>query len=66
MVVDFSAVPEPKTGKNRMHLDVRADGIEELLAAGAKVLREPRGAAYWHVLADPAGNEFCVFPSEGS
>lgn len=54
----FVPVPEPKTVKNRIHWDVRGDR-DEFLAAGASVLWEmPR----WTVLADPEGNEFCVFP----
>ena len=53
-------VPEPKTVKNRMHLDV-VGRTEDLLAAGARMVR-PRGQdRHWDVLADPEGNEFCVF-----
>ncbi len=55
----FVPVPEPKTVKNRVHWDVRGD-VDEFLAAGATVLwRLPR----WTTMADPEGNEFCVFPS---
>lgn len=66
-------VPEPKTVKNRMHLDVVGD-TEALLAAGATLLRardagpddEPDdGNIAWDVLADPEGNEFCCFAREG-
>ena len=54
----FDPVPEPKTVKNRMHWDVYGD-VAELVGRGATVLDEqPR----WTVLADPEGNEFCVFP----
>lgn len=54
----FGDVPEPKTVKNRLHWDVYADAAE-LEARGATRLWEtPR----WVVLADPEGNEFCVFP----
>jgi Glyoxalase-like domain len=54
----FDNVPEPKTVKNRLHWDVYGD-VDELLAKGATHLwDEPR----WTVLADPEGNEFCVFP----
>lgn len=54
----FGDVPEPKTVKNRLHWDVYGD-VGELLGRGASLLREmPR----WSVLADPEGNEFCVFP----
>ncbi|GAA4987602.1 VOC family protein [Kineococcus glutinatus] len=57
-------VPEPKTVKNRMHVDV-SGRTDELLAAGATLVLargEDRG---WDVLADPEGNEFCVFEPEG-
>ena len=56
----FGAVPEPKTVKNRVHWDVRGD-VDELLAAGARLLRRPDADIHWHILADPEGNEFCVF-----
>jgi Glyoxalase-like domain len=59
----FGRVPEPKTVKNRLHWDVRGD-VDELLAAGARLLREPDGDIRWHILADPEGNEFCVFPPQ--
>lgn len=56
--LDAGPVPEPKTGKNRVHLDVVGD-TAEILARGATLLAElPR----WNVLADIEGNEFCVFP----
>ncbi|MFI6354770.1 VOC family protein [Streptomyces sp. NPDC050743] len=63
----FQRVPEPKTVKNRLHLDLhpgegrRADEVARLRALGARVLdevKEPSGA--WVVMADPEGNEFCV------
>ena len=54
----FGLVPEPKTVKNRLHWDVYGD-VAELEARGATRLWDmPR----WTVLADPEGNEFCVFP----
>lgn len=57
----FLEVPEGKTAKNRVHLDVFFDA-DELIARGATLVeRHPR----WTVLADPEGNEFCAFdPSE--
>jgi hypothetical protein len=63
------AVPEPKVGKNRMHFDVIGD-TSALLTAGARMIRprdadtEADGAIEWDVLADPEGNEFCVFSPE--
>ena len=60
-------VPEPKRGKNRMHLDLLvADPdaeVARLHAVGATAVtpcpREEFGQR-WFVLADPEGNEFCV------
>ena len=59
----ITPVPEPKTVKNRMHLDVWGD-TEELIALGAKLLRRRDQEIAWDVLADPEGNEFCVFTPE--
>jgi predicted enzyme related to lactoylglutathione lyase len=59
-------VDEPKTVKNRMHLDIRSDDmegeVERLLALGATRLSETfdECGCRWTVLADPEGNEFCV------
>jgi hypothetical protein len=63
----FQQVPEPKAGKNRLHLDVRV-GDEDvaavrkaLVARGATMLHEGRqGPHTWTTMADPEGNEFCV------
>jgi hypothetical protein len=53
-------VPEPKVGKNRMHVDIRvtsAEHMNRLLELGASVLgHQPE----WTVMADPEGNEFCI------
>ena len=58
LTMDFVPVPEPKTVKNRLHWDV-VGTVEEFLDRGATHLWDrPR----WTVLADPEGNEFCVFP----
>jgi hypothetical protein len=62
----FQRVPEEKTAKNRVHLDVRAgdrrdEKVAELEQAGGKVIghHEEMGLE-WVVMADPEGNEFCV------
>jgi hypothetical protein len=60
----FAPVPEPKTVKNRIHWDVTAPDVDVLVAAGARVLRRPDGEIDWTVLADPEGNEFCVFAAD--
>lgn len=57
----FVPVPEPKTVKNRIHWDVSADDLQPVLDAGATMLRRRDEQIGWHVLADPEGNEFCVF-----
>jgi hypothetical protein len=62
----FQRVPESKTVKNRVHLDIRAgDGrdakVEQLVAAGGTVLWDGQeGPSSWVTMADPEGNEFCV------
>jgi hypothetical protein len=59
--IDFVPVPEPKTVKNRIHLDVTTDDVQALVASGATVLREQDDEIEWTVMADPDGNEFCAF-----
>lgn len=59
-VIWINPVREPKTAKNRMHLDVYGH-TAELLALGASLVRKHHGRVDWDVLADPEGNEFCVF-----
>jgi predicted enzyme related to lactoylglutathione lyase len=59
-------VPEPKTGKNRMHLDIKTTHMDpevaRLSALGAVILEKPHedNGSFITVMADPAGNEFCV------
>ncbi len=63
----FERVPEPKTVKNRVHLDLQPDyardhEVDRLLGLGATLVadhRRPDGTG-WATLADPEGNEFCV------
>jgi hypothetical protein len=63
----FQLVPETKTVKNRVHLDLRAAPgeteamVARLTAAGATELhRAAQGPYEWVTLADPEGNEFCI------
>ena len=63
----FQLVPEPKTVKNRVHLDVRVGAdrqeaeVDRLKEHGATELwRAAQGPYAWVTLADPEGNEFCV------
>ena len=58
---------EPKTGKNRLHLDIaplpggdQQTEVERLLALGATYIDIGQGDVPWVVMADPDGNEFCV------
>jgi glyoxalase superfamily protein len=60
LVFFLQEVPEPKTVKNRMHVDVQLRDtahLEQLLQLGATVVSEHDG---WRVLTDPEGNEFCA------
>jgi hypothetical protein len=66
-MIDVVPVPEHKTVKNRLHLDLRADGmptadeLERLLALGARRVDVGQAPdATWVVLSDPEGNEFCL------
>jgi deazaflavin-dependent oxidoreductase (nitroreductase family) len=59
----FHKVPEPKTVKNRLHLDLRADQFEaeskRLIGLGATPIRDvEQPTARWTTFADPEGNEF--------
>jgi hypothetical protein len=59
--VDFVPVPEPKTVKNRIHVDLTTPDVALLVDAGARLLRAQDEGISWSVLADPDGNEFCAF-----
>ncbi len=65
--IDVLEVAEEKAVKNRLHLDLRADGasttdeVERLLSLGARPVDVGQGPdVSWVVLADPEGNEFCL------
>jgi hypothetical protein len=57
----FVPVPEPKTVKNRLHWDLVSTDVDGFVGRGATVLRNRDEQIHWDVLADPEGNEFCVF-----
>jgi hypothetical protein len=65
----FVPVPEDKTVKNRLHIDVnavdrdQAEEVERLLGLGATRADVGQREQSWVVLADPEGNEFCVLRS---
>jgi predicted enzyme related to lactoylglutathione lyase len=54
-------VPETKTVKNRVHLDLITGAIEDLEREGAKVLTPATEEQPWTVMTDPEGGEFCGF-----
>ena len=63
-------VPEPKSGKNRLHFDLHPADVdaevarlEELGATRGERIEEH--GTYWVVMTDPEGNEFCVCRSPG-
>jgi hypothetical protein len=65
-VLTFARVPEGKTVKNRLHIDVspsdreQEEEVRRLLGLGARRADVGQGDESWVVLADPEGNEFCV------
>jgi hypothetical protein len=62
----FFKVPEPKTVKNRVHVDLAAKApdaeIERLVSLGATLVEHRHGGLgnSWTVMLDPEGNEFCI------
>ena len=72
----FVKVPEGKVVKNRVHLDINAESVEEMRAEVARLVslgasmvqersrsvegRKTRQQDVWTVMQDPEGNEFCV------
>ena len=67
----FQIVPEAKSVKNRLHLDLRppdsmAAEVERMRALGATDHRfVEEGGSFWTVMLDPEGNEFCVLRGPG-
>ena len=63
----FFRVPDEKSVKNRLHLDLRPEDqaaeVERILALGATKVDIGQGSPSWVVLADPEGNEFCILRS---
>jgi catechol 2,3-dioxygenase-like lactoylglutathione lyase family enzyme len=68
--VSLQVVPEPRIGKNRLHLDLytndRDAEVDRLLGLGAsRHPRTPEPDEDFIVLADPEGNLFCVIQKAG-
>ncbi len=65
----FVKVPEGKTVKNRLHIDVNPrdreqdEEVERLISLGARKVDIGQGDVSWVVMADPEDNEFCVLRS---
>ena len=62
----FQQVPEPKEGKNRLHLDMKVDDrdafAEWIVELGGSLIKEHEQSGFvWIVMADPQGNEFCIY-----
>ena len=69
--VAFQRVPEAKSVKNRLHVDLAVHDLDEAFAkivalggsAVSDILEMP-GGYRWRVMADPEGNEFCIVPHD--
>jgi hypothetical protein len=57
----FLEVPEPKTVKNRVHVDIYTLALADLERLGAVVIEPQREGWRWTIMADPEGGEFCAF-----
>jgi Glyoxalase-like domain len=67
VVLGWRSLPDPKVGKNRVHIDVvpypdddHTAEVDRLQALGATPADIGQGDVRWVVLADPEGNELCV------
>ena len=58
----INTVPEPRTVKQRVHLDLEAASVDDVLARGATmVLPAVESGFAWSIVTDPEGGELCVF-----
>jgi hypothetical protein len=64
LAIDFARVPEAKSVKNRLHLDLRSTDLaaatEQAVALGATRADDIYDGGKWQVLRDPEGNELCL------
>jgi predicted enzyme related to lactoylglutathione lyase len=65
--VGIQRVPERKMTKNRVHVDIEVDDLEEMTRwvrrnGGARVADHEAAGYHWRIMADPEGNEFCLVP----
>jgi predicted enzyme related to lactoylglutathione lyase len=69
-VLSFQGVPEPKSIKNRIHLDIRVEELQDatdaVVALGGSWDENERTLddARWRTLKDPEGNEFDIFVTD--
>jgi predicted enzyme related to lactoylglutathione lyase len=68
--IDFVRVPDKRTVKNRLHLDLRSTDLDEATrqaeALGATRADDIYDGGRWQVMRDPEGNEFCILrPRQG-
>ena len=61
VVLKFVPVDDERIVKNRCHWDVTTESLDDLVEAGAAVVRSQDDEISWTVLRDPDGNEFCAF-----
>jgi predicted enzyme related to lactoylglutathione lyase len=64
-VLNFQQVADPKTAKNRLHLDVRVENLgiatERVQAIGGRFIKECFEVPFkWRVMSEPEDNEFCI------
>ena len=64
-IVYLQKVPEKKTAKNRMHIDIAVGDVDSAATrvealGGSKLQAVVESSAPWTVMADPDGNEFCL------
>lgn len=68
--VSLAKVPEPRIGKNRLHLDLYTTDqereVQRLLGLGARMHEQPDEEIDGIVLEDPEGNLFCVVDKSGT
>src|SRR6266852_2382694 len=57
----INRVPEPKTVKQRVHLDIYAQRLADLEDLGSAILRPEGDDRRWTVMSDPEGGEYCAF-----
>jgi len=65
--IGIQRVPEPKQTKNRVHVDLEVEDLDEMTRwvrqhGGSRVADHEAAGIHWRIMADPEGNEFCLIP----